>query len=261
MSSDKTKMFSLRMILEKDKLNGTNYTDWIRNLRIVLRAEKKEEVLDTPLPEELDENATLAVRNAYKKAWDADLEVSCLMLACMEPDLQMQFESYHVYELVVALKDMFQTQARTERFNVSKSFMECKLPEGAAVGPHVIKMIGYTQRLEKLGFPLGQELATDFNLTSLPPSYGNFISNYHMHGAEKGLNELCGMLNIAEGDIKKSTGSSHVMAVQNKPTFKRKGKSWKKKGKVADTISKPSQEPKAGPEANAECFHWKELGH
>jgi hypothetical protein len=31
----------LRSILEKDKLNGTNYTDWICNLRIVLRAEKR----------------------------------------------------------------------------------------------------------------------------------------------------------------------------------------------------------------------------
>jgi hypothetical protein len=38
--------FTLHSIFEKDKLNGTNYADWIRNLRIVLRAEKKEEILD-----------------------------------------------------------------------------------------------------------------------------------------------------------------------------------------------------------------------
>ena len=98
------------------------------------------------------------------------------------------------------------------------------------MGPHVIKMVGYSQRLEKLGFLLGHELATDFILVSLPPSYVNFISNYHMHGAEKGLNELCGMLKIAESDIKKSTCCGHVMTVQNKPNFKKKGTSWKKKG-------------------------------
>jgi hypothetical protein len=113
------------------------------------------------------------------------------MLACMEPELQVQFETNHeVHDMIVALKDLFHTQARTERFNVSKAFMECKLAEGAAVGPHVIKMVGYSQRLEKLGFPIGQDLATDFILASLPPSYGNFITNYHMHGAEKSLNEL-----------------------------------------------------------------------
>jgi len=105
---------------------------------------------------------------------------------------------------------------------VSKGFVERKLAEGAIVGPHVIKMVGYTQRLEKLGFPLSQELDTDFILASLQPSYANFISNYHMHGAEKGLTELCGMLKTAESDIKKSTSGGHVMAVQNKPAFKKK---------------------------------------
>jgi len=127
-------------------------------------------------------------------------------------------------------------------------------------------MVGYTQRLEKLGFPIGQELATDFILSSLPPSYGNFISNYHMHGAEKGLNELCGMLKTAKANIKKSAGNSQVLVFQNKPNFKRKkGNAWKKKkGKAKDEIHKPNPPaPKAGPDADAECFlcngkgHWK----
>ena len=137
--------FSLRSVLEKDKLNGTNYTDWIRNLRIALRAEKKEDVLDTPLPEDPAEDAPAAERAAYRRASDANLEVSCLMLACMEPELQMQFKTNHeAHDMIVVLQDMFQTQARTERFNVSNAFVECKLTEGAAVGPHVIKMVGYT---------------------------------------------------------------------------------------------------------------------
>ena len=128
----------------------------------------------------------------------------------------------------------------------------------------MIKIVDYTQRLEKLGFPLGQELATDFILASLLPSYGNFISNYHMHGAEKGLNELCGMLKTTEGDIKKSAGSSHVMAVQNKPRFKKRGNSWKKKkkGKAKGENSKPNPPaPKAGPTADTECYHCKGKGH
>jgi hypothetical protein len=120
-------------------------------------------------------------------------------------------------------------------------------------------MVGYVQRLEKLGFPLGKELSTNFILISLPSSYGNFISNYHMHGAEKGLNELCGMLNTTESDIKKGVGSSHVMAIQNKPTFKRKGNSWKKKGKAKDKIPMPNQAPKASLAANAECLIVRKL--
>ncbi|CAN6371970.1 unnamed protein product, partial [Urochloa humidicola] len=252
--------FTLRSILEKEKLNGTNYADWIRNVRIVLRAEKKEDVLDTPLPDEPAENATAAVRNAHQRVLDVDNQISCLLLASMEPELQMQFEGYTTHNMIVALQEMFQTQARTERFNVSKAFVETKLAEGAAVGPHVIKMVGHTQRLEKLGFPIGPELATDFILASLPPSYGSFISNYHMHGAEKGLNELCGMLKTAEADIKKSNGGGHVMAIQNKPNFKKKGK-WKKKGKAKDAINKPNSDSKAGPAPDEPCFHCHQLGH
>ena len=67
------------------------------------------------------------------------------MLACMEPELHIQFETNHaVHDLIVALQGMFQTQARTERFNVSKAFAETKLAKGAALRPHVIKMVGYT---------------------------------------------------------------------------------------------------------------------
>jgi len=61
-----------------------------------------------------------------------------------------------------------------------------------------------------------------------------------MHGAKKGLNELCGMLKTTEAHIMKSVGSSQVLAVQNKPNFKRKkGNAWKKKkGKAKDEIHK-----------------------
>ena len=146
MAPSSTTPFTLRLVLEKDKLNGTNYLDWIRNLRIVLRADKKEDVLDTPLPPVPADDASAAVKAAYKKAFDANLEVSCLMLACMEPELQTQFETNHeAYDMIVALNNIFQTQARTERFNISKAFVESKLAKGAAVGPHVIKMVGYTQ--------------------------------------------------------------------------------------------------------------------
>jgi hypothetical protein len=53
------------------------------------------------------------------------------------------------------------------------------------------------------------------------------------------------------------------MAVQNKPKFKKKGNSWKKKkGNAKDEISKPNPAvPKAGPVAGDECFHCKENGH
>jgi hypothetical protein len=44
--------FNLHTILDKEKLNGTYFMDWFRNLRIVLEKEKKEYVIERPHPEE-----------------------------------------------------------------------------------------------------------------------------------------------------------------------------------------------------------------
>ena len=99
--------FALKSILEKDKLNGTNFTNWYRNLRIVLKHDKKDHVLDTPLPDGPAENATAAVLNAYHKTCDESTEISCLMLAHMEPDLQQQFEEVKTYDMIESLKGMF----------------------------------------------------------------------------------------------------------------------------------------------------------
>src|SRR5664279_4433402 len=58
--------FALRTIMEKDKLNGTNFTNWYRNLRIVLKQEKKDHVLEDPLPAKLGANQVLMVHPASK---------------------------------------------------------------------------------------------------------------------------------------------------------------------------------------------------
>ena len=79
--------FALRMIIEKDKLNGTNFTNFYRNLRIVLKQEKKEHVLDNPIPKEPAADESSAIRAAYYRARDESTEISCLMLAHMEPEL------------------------------------------------------------------------------------------------------------------------------------------------------------------------------
>ena len=88
MSASNNSAFNLRSVIEKEKLNGTNFIDWYRNLRIVLRQEKKEYVLEQPYPNDLPDNATDADRTAYEKHCDDLVNVSCLMLATMSPDLQ-----------------------------------------------------------------------------------------------------------------------------------------------------------------------------
>jgi hypothetical protein len=77
---------------------------------------------------------------------------------------------------------MFENQARVVRYNISKALFVCKLIEGSPISPHVIKMMGYIETLDKLGCELKDDLATDVNLPLLPPSYELFIMNFHMNG-------------------------------------------------------------------------------
>ncbi|KAK8680881.1 hypothetical protein V6N13_109819 [Hibiscus sabdariffa] len=64
------------------------------------------------------------------------------------------------------------------------------MSEGSPVGAHVIKMMGYIQTLEKLGFPLKDELATDVILQSLPDSFKSFVLNFSMIEINKTLPQL-----------------------------------------------------------------------
>ena len=97
---------SLRSVLEKDKLTGTNFLDWFRNLRIVLKQERKLYVLDEPLPEEPTNNAPRAEKNAYEKHHNDSIDVACLM-ATMSSKLQKDLENMEAYDMIFNLKEMF----------------------------------------------------------------------------------------------------------------------------------------------------------
>jgi hypothetical protein len=91
MSANNTSAFNLQSFREKEKLNGANFMDWYRNLRIVLRQEKTEYVLTEPYPDDLPAGSTIADHRAHEKRCDDTLNVSCLILATMSPDLQKQY--------------------------------------------------------------------------------------------------------------------------------------------------------------------------
>jgi hypothetical protein len=133
------------------------------------------------------------------------------MLATMSLDLYKQYEHANAYTMIEGLRAMFQNQARTERYNISKSLFACKLAEGKPVSPHVIKMIGYIETLDRLGSKLHPDLANDVILQSLPTSYEPFILNFQMNGLDKTLSELHGMLKTATESIKKNP--NHVMMI------------------------------------------------
>ena len=68
--------------LEKAKLkdDGSNYKDWVRNLRVVLIAAQKNYVLEAPLGARPAAGATLDVVNVCQSKADDYSIVQCAML-------------------------------------------------------------------------------------------------------------------------------------------------------------------------------------
>ena len=253
--------FPLAGLLEKEKLHesGTNFVDWYRNVRIVLKGAKKDYVLEATLGDPPADNATEDAFNVFQTRSDDYISVQCALLACMEPELQRRFEDWGPFETINELKNMFQQQARAERYEISQALLDCKMAEGSSVSAHVIKLHGYAQRLEALGVPFPVELGTDIILKSLPPSFAGFVMNYNMHGMNKSLSELFAMLKVAEKDIQKNT--DHVMMVNKTTKFKKSRTANRKKGSKGKGESRAPKKPKAGPATEAECFFCKEKGH
>ncbi|KAG8490844.1 hypothetical protein CXB51_014047 [Gossypium anomalum] len=257
-----TNTLSLRSVLEKDKLNGLNFLDWFRNLRIVLKQERKLYVIEKPLLDEPLANASRADKDAYRKHLDEMVDVGCLMLATMNPELKKQHEDMVAYDMIEHLKELYQGQARQEMFDISKALFQCKLAKGSLVGPHVLKMIGYIKSLSNLGFPLSQELATDVILQSLPDSYSQFVLNFNMNEIDKTLPQLLSMLRTAEGNMKKVRPKPILMVRNNKGKGKAKVPTKPKgKGKPNLGKGKATLKPKGGVSKEGNYFHCGVIGH
>ncbi|GJW17928.1 retrotransposon protein, putative, ty1-copia subclass [Tanacetum coccineum] len=69
------------------------------------------------------------------------------------------------------LKSMFETQAEVERFDLIQTLHACKQEEGKSVCSYVLKMKGYVEKLEHLGYVLQQDLSTIGELHALLIEY------------------------------------------------------------------------------------------
>ena len=257
-NNNSTSNITLRTVLEKDKLNGTNFLDWFRNLRIVLKQERKLYVLDAATPPPPAANAPRAERDAHTKHVNDVIDVGCLMLATMTSAIQKQLEDMEPDGDYA--QGNVQEQARLERYATSKALFSCKMVAGSSVSTHVLKMKSHIVRLEKLGSPLSQQLATDVILQSLPSSFDQFVLNFNMNNMERIIPELHGMLKNAEQNLKGTTAD--VLMVQ-KGKGKGRGKQNNAKGKGKLKAKGKDFKPKAKGKAPKEgiCFFYEQPGH
>ncbi|GKC25167.1 hypothetical protein Tco_1027317 [Tanacetum coccineum] len=145
---------AFRSMFEREKLSGNNFNDLFRQLKLVLRVEKKLFVIEQPLPAApAADSKVLAQWNAVCDAYN---EVACLILGSMTPELHRQFENSSPYDMIKELKSMFEKQ----------------------VG-------GYVKQLERLGYVLLQDISVGLILNGLTSDFAGFVRNYNMHNIGK----------------------------------------------------------------------------
>nr|GEZ85271.1 hypothetical protein [Tanacetum cinerariifolium] len=169
---------------EKQKLTGPNFIDWYRQLRIVLSIEDKLNYLEQNIPPAPVAPAgqqvapkILAAHSAWVKG---SKEIDGLMLITMEPEIQQNMEPLHAHEMLKEQK------------------------EWQSVSSYVLKMTGYIDNLERLGYPVTLGLGVSLILIGLRKEYDCFVQNYNMHNMGKSVNKLHAMLKLHEQTLPKS---------------------------------------------------------
>ncbi|KAK8713339.1 hypothetical protein V6N13_148560 [Hibiscus sabdariffa] len=89
-------------------------------MRIVLNQKRKEYVIKEPVPNERGTNAFRANKHKFEKHMDDILDVRCLVLATMTPELQKQHEYMVAYEMIQNLKEILKGKHENREFLSNK---------------------------------------------------------------------------------------------------------------------------------------------
>nr|GEV41905.1 hypothetical protein [Tanacetum cinerariifolium] len=101
-------------MFERETFFGNNFNDWFRQLKLVLRVEKKMFIIEQPLPAAPAADLAANVLVEWNAIYDAYNEVACLILGSRTPELHRQFENSSPYDMIKELKSMFKKQATVE---------------------------------------------------------------------------------------------------------------------------------------------------
>ena len=83
---------AMSTLLDKYLLTGSNYIDWLHNVRIVLHTESLLHILDGLVPSVPSDKAPQKERDAFDKDISQQAQVQGILLASMSCELQSQHE-------------------------------------------------------------------------------------------------------------------------------------------------------------------------
>ncbi|KAL5577687.1 hypothetical protein UlMin_019386 [Ulmus minor] len=164
---------SLSSILNQNKLIGDNFTDWKRNLLIVLSFEKHKYVLEKDCPPVPKENAS-SMKSMIFDNWVNSNEIArCCMMASMNNVLQKQHEGYlNARDIMHNVEDMFGSQSHKP---------------GIPIKDHMLIVIGYLVEAQSHGSEIDADTHMEMIFESLSKEFIPFRTIFNLSGKNMSL--------------------------------------------------------------------------
>ncbi|KAL5564742.1 hypothetical protein UlMin_027906 [Ulmus minor] len=250
----------LSVILSQNKLIGENFTDWKRNLNIVLTSEKHKFVLLEACPPETAANAAKAVKDAYKKWIVSDDMARYYMLASMSNVLQQQHQGMRTAaEIMASVQAMFGETSTRARFEAVKAIMNSRMKLGTPVRDHLLRIMAHFNEAEIHGSSIDQQTQVGMILETLPDSFIPFKTNYVLNKMDLNLTALMTELQTFESMIKSKGGEANMAVASSSSSKKKKKVSDKRKASLKAKKKVGKTEKKAA--KGGKCFHCGKEGH
>ena len=114
---------SLWSLLDSEKLTGSNFDNWYRKLKIILKYKRILYVITDPTPEEPAPNARGVVWDTYLKWLNDHTMVRCIMWTSMNDEFNQKFEEAQLEQMLQVLWESFDTPDDVERHKTSVPFL------------------------------------------------------------------------------------------------------------------------------------------
>ena len=98
---------AISALLEKYMLTGSNFIDWLWNVRIVLHTESLPYILDGPIPNLPSDEAPQKEHDAFDKYMSQQAQVQGILLASMSSELQSQHEDMEPQDIIMHLRELY----------------------------------------------------------------------------------------------------------------------------------------------------------
>ncbi|KAL5576534.1 hypothetical protein UlMin_018233 [Ulmus minor] len=250
----------LSVILSQNKLTGENFTDWKRNLNIVLTSKKHKFVLLEACSPEPAANATKDVRDTFEKWIVSDDMARCYMLSSMSNVLQQQHQVMQTAaDILTSVQAMFGETSTRARFEAVKAIMNSRMKVGTPVRDHLLRIMAHFNEAEIHGSSIDQQTQVSIILETLPDSFIPFKTNYILNKIDLNLTVLMIKLQTFEGMIKSKGGKANMVVTSSSSSKKKKKISDKRKAslKVKNKASKIEKKAAKG----GKSFHCGKEGY